>query len=144
MTEQTFTQTLVIVSCGHKECEGSNFGMERGFYDARRTNHDAWWCPRGHRRYYTGESNLETAERLRKEAQVRASRALARALAAEDQAAAAERSARAVRGHLTRQRRRAAHGVCPVCPRTFANVEQHVARQHPDYVEALRPTGGGL
>ncbi|MGV8973690.1 MAG: hypothetical protein ACOH10_15325 [Rhodoglobus sp.] len=55
--------------------------------------------------------------------------------AARDQAAAAERSAAAYRGHLTRLKRSVAKGVCPVprCRRTFSNVLAHIQGQHPDW-----------
>ena len=54
-------------------------------------------------------------------------------------ARAAERSNRALRGHLTRQRKRAAAGMCPCCRRTFENVARHMESQHPGYGEATQP-----
>ena len=58
-------------------------------------------------------------------------------LALEDQLAAAERSARAYRGHLTRMRNRIAAGVCPVpgCRRTgLTQTLRHIASQHPEWL----------
>ena len=46
---------------------------------------------------------------------------------------AAERSAAAYKGHLTRVKRRVGNGVCPCCNRTFKNLADHMTTKHPDY-----------
>lgn len=92
------------------------------------------YCPLGHSFVYSkneADRQRARAERAERDAEMaRASRD-----AAWDQAAAAERSARAYRGHLTRLRNKIAEGVCPVdgCRRNFANVRSHIARMHPDW-----------
>jgi hypothetical protein len=40
---------------------------------------------------------------------------------------------RSTRGALTKQRKRAANGVCACCHRSFANVARHMKTQHPDF-----------
>lgn len=39
----------------------------------------------------------------------------------------------ATKGQLTKTKKRIANGVCPCCNRSFANLERHMAGQHPDY-----------
>lgn len=41
---------------------------------------------------------------------------------------------RATKGVLTKTKKRIAHGVCPCCQRTFADLQRHMHGQHPDYV----------
>ena len=47
----------------------------------------------------------------------------------------AQNSLRTTKGHLTRQKKRVAHGVCPCCNRTFKQLKSHMKRMHPEYVE---------
>lgn len=92
-------------------------------------------CPRGHRQYYAVSETQRLKDELADEQNWRKD-AETRERAARDQADAAERSARAYKGHLTRARKRIGNGVCPCCNRHFANVERHMRGQHPDYAEA--------
>jgi hypothetical protein len=89
-------------------------------------------CPLGHAQCYS----VSDAQRLREQLdgwRRRAERAETLAVAANDQATAAERSKRAYKGHLTRERKRIGNGVCPCCSRHFTNVERHMRGQHPGY-----------
>ena len=43
-----------------------------------------------------------------------------------------DRSAAAIRGHITRLKNRIGHGVCPCCNRTFRNLQRHMESKHPD------------
>lgn len=40
---------------------------------------------------------------------------------------------RAQKGQNTRLKKRIAAGVCPCCNRSFANLREHMAGQHPDF-----------
>lgn len=120
------TSTYSLVRCYRQDC-GLDFALPDSWVTARKRDHAFWYCPNGHRQHWSGESDVERLER-----QLRGARA--RATAAEDQREAAERSARAYKGVATRVRRRAAHGVCPCCTRTFADVARHMQSRHPDFV----------
>lgn len=120
----TFTGSLVVRSCW---C-GIRFGVPgslAGQYDDRRV--DSLYCPLGHgmvpKRGHSKADLLRAAE--------------ARERHLEDQLDAAERSKRALRGHLTRLRNRLINGVCPWCNRNFAQVRRHVASQHPEHVKRM-------
>ena len=134
MQTQTFTDELTVVTCGAAGC-GQTFGMTTSFYRQVRASHETWYCPSGHPRAYLGESAVEREQRLRKRAEESARFARASRDAALDQAEAAERSARAFKGHVTRLRNRIANGVCPVpsCRRSFENVRRHITGQHPEW-----------
>lgn len=135
---QEYTQTLVVESCSRAGC-GLTFGLTDAYAAARRRDHKTFYCPNGHGQYYPGESDVEKANRETERAKQAAEYQRCRAVAAEDQARTAERSRRAVAGHLTRQRRRAANGVCPCCSRRFSNMADHIADKHPKYVAATKP-----
>jgi len=132
----TFTLTpeviLVTLHCG--KC-GITFAMPQAFRDEKRDNGTTFYCPNGHPRVF---AETETT-RLRRQLEVAKQRqgwAEARETHERDQRQAAERSNAALRGVVTRTKRRAAAGVCQCCSRTFQDVARHMASQHPDFVAA--------
>jgi hypothetical protein len=121
---------LEVHECG--EC-GLIYGALESFFDNRRKDGRTFYCPVGHSRAYTGPTELER-ERQRR-------------IAAEQQAQSRlelleheTRSHASTRGHLTRQKRRTAAGVCPVkgCRRHFKNLEAHMRTKHPHAVKEAR------
>jgi hypothetical protein len=134
MTTMTFTGTLYVQEC--IEC-GVAFGMPRSWDEQFRATGQTFYCPAGHSQCYreTNESRLR-AQVARLEGQVTAARAdrdRARARAAHE-----ERSKAAVRGHLTRIRKRLAAGVCPVPGCTRSGFEHdrlllHLHDKHPGW-----------
>jgi hypothetical protein len=135
----TYSGELTITRCW---C-GIRVGIPAELYRQMQNDHKhAAFCPLGHEFVY-GKND---ADRLREQlatAKRQAEFARASRDAAWDQARAAERSARAYRGHLTRLRNKIANGVCPVagCRRHFDNVQAHIAGEHPawaaEHPEAL-------
>ena len=127
----TCTTTHVLVECCH--CTALT-GLPRRLYERCYDNEDgSFYCcqcgtKQGWGEGFGGSSKLQKERRRREQADARARAAL-------DQAEAAERSRRAVKGHLTRTKKRIAGGVCPCCNRSFQNLARHMAGQHPDYVE---------
>lgn len=99
--------------------------------DSRRSFH----CLAGHAQHFSNEDNDVDAmrrerDRLRqRQAQlddkVRYERRLREA---------AERQASARKGQITKLRKRASAGVCPCCTRSFQNLRQHMANQHPKFL----------
>lgn len=91
-----------------------------------------WHCPNGHSRiYFESEADKIRRERDR----------LRQQLAQKDdeirwqrtQREAAERSASARKGQITKLRNRAAAGVCPCCNRTVSQMAKHMATKHPGF-----------
>jgi hypothetical protein len=116
---ETVTETLELTSCPACSIQ---FAVPKQWLDARRENGNDFRCPNGHSLSYKSE-----IDRLRKA--LTAEQASKAALA--DQLQAAERSASAARGQVTKLRKRIANGVCPCCNRTFANLARHMASKHP-------------
>jgi hypothetical protein len=85
------------------------------------------YCPLGHQHVPIGETEVDRLRKTAERAKAREARAISRA----DQA---EASLRTTKGVVTKMKKRAAHGVCPCCKRTFANVARHVKGQHPEFV----------
>lgn len=133
MGRETYTSTVTIIDCG--ECTVT-FGLETSMYDRVTKTGEWFWCPNGHRIHYFESEN----QRLRNEKEA-AERRLIRERAALDQARAdrdaARNSVRTLKGVVTKTKKRAAAGVCPVpgCKRSFQNVAAHVRSQHPDFVQ---------
>ncbi len=127
------SQQLVVQDCCN--C-GIQFGVPAAFDKLRRDDHGTFYCPAGHGQSYTGKTAAQKAEERAAALAQQLEWASRRAANAQEDARAAHASLVATRGHLTRAKKRAAHGVCPCCSRTFANVALHVAGQHPEFVEA--------
>lgn len=117
---------MVVDSCWHEGC-GQPFAMSRRFERARVRDGGSFYCPAGHKLYY-GEGSAAREKRLREQAEATAKIERRKRLAA-------ERSKNAVRGHLTRAKRRANSGTCPHCARSFKQVKEHIARMHPQHAE---------
>lgn len=111
---------------------GVRFGVPTGYTANRRKDKRSFWCPNGHSMSYT-ESE---ADRLRRERD-----RLQQQLALKDDEIrwqreireAAERSASARKGQITKLKKRAAAGVCPCCNRSFENLRRHMDSQHPGF-----------
>lgn len=121
------TTTLTELTCGG--C-GITYAIPDAYLRQLHRTHASFWCPRGCVRHFPGESDVERLQRQLRHARSRQTHL-------EDQRAAAERSAAAYKGHLTRARRRAAAGVCPVCQRTVRQMADHIADKHPGHLEEV-------
>lgn len=128
----SYYETLTQMTCGN--C-GVAFAIPETMRAEKERDGGSWYCPNGHSRVYT-ES---VAEKLAKaEERLRVSRQ--REQATRDLLAAEERSHRATRGVVTRQKKklvRVANGVCPCCNRTFQNLLRHMDTKHPDYTPKI-------
>lgn len=125
----TYTGTLVVTDCW---C-GMRYAIPKTLYDFVHRQHENnqtqtdIYCPLGHKWSFAGESAL-TKERKRIER-------LERQVANRDEDLRAERASHsATKGLLTKERKRAARGVCPHpdCHRSFVDVAKHVATKHPE------------
>lgn len=122
----TISLSLDSLTCS--EC-GIDFAVPGHWLTARRRSHATFYCPNGHNQYFPGKSDVELAKE-------RADR-LAQQLASRNEDLKVEKlSHAATRGQLTKARRRAAHGVCPCCHRTFQQLARHMQNKHPDFVTA--------
>lgn len=124
--KQTVTTTFIAVECATCGCM---FGVSKTLDEHRQSDHLDFYCPNGHRLAYQGKSR---EEKLKKQLDD-TSAALARSQSA---FATLKREKAAVKGQLTKTKKRVANGVCPCCNRTFQNLGRHMHGQHPEYAEA--------
>jgi hypothetical protein len=126
---------LVPVTCA--SC-GVVFGLNDGHEGHLRRSHQGFYCPNGHSNYWSGQNDAERYKALYEQEQKRTEAARLDANHQREQRQAEERRARALKGVVTRTKRRVAHGVCPCCNRTFRDLAQHMSGQHPDYVKTAK------
>lgn len=125
------TYTLRAQTC----CDcGVLFGLEVGYDDRRHEDKKSFYCPNGHPQHYIGKTQAQRLQEQLDAARSLAEREANRRRYAEQNAEHERRSAAAYKGHATRIRNRIRNGVCPAgCNRHFANVQRHIATQHPDF-----------
>jgi hypothetical protein len=123
----TFTDALVVMTCW---C-GINHAVPQDLRDFQQRQHDngdkqtGIYCPLGHSHIKAGPGKAKRLQRDLERADERA-RGNLRALETE------RRRHSATKGQLTKVKKRIGKGICPCCNRHFANVERHMATQHPD------------
>lgn len=96
----------------------------------RREDGQSFYCPNGHGMSYSGEMAKLKAKLVDKERDLVWFKTAERE--ARDRANETERRLRAQKGNVTKLRKRLVAGACPFgCRRHFANLERHIAGQHP-------------
>jgi hypothetical protein len=134
-TTLSFTGEIVVTTCW---C-GIRHGVPRELYDFQKRQHNngqkqqGIYCPLGHYWEFSGKGE---AERLREEKErlERVTAAKERSLEiVREQRDRAQRSNAALRGVVTKTKRRIGNGTCPCCNRHFSNVERHMKSQHPQF-----------
>lgn len=109
---------------------GMAFAMTKEFKSTRLNDHKSFWCPAGHRQYYSDESDAEKQKRLRCAAEQKTQHEQQRRIHAEEQRKASDR-------RYGRIRDRVKNGVCSCCNRSFENLARHMATKHPDFEHHL-------
>lgn len=101
-----------------------------------RKRHDIY-CPLGHSMVPAAPSQAEIERdrerQLREAAERQVQYANSRRTAAEQALTRTEHSLRAQKAAKTRLKNRVKNGVCPCCNRSFVNLQQHMATQHPAF-----------
>ena len=119
------------------------FAIGRQLYEVLRRNEQSFHCPHGHKMHYP--LGPTEAEKLRQERD-----RLAQKIAEKDDAILAERRraesfrdqrdheqrrVAAVKGQVTKLKKRASAGICPCCTRHFTDLERHMNSKHPDFTK---------
>lgn len=122
--------TLDTHVCG--EC-GITFAMPTGFRTGRQKDGKTFYCPNGHGRVFCGESEVDRLRARLADAQREATRIeeLRRASVKEAEHNAIEW--RKSKTRLRNLRERVKNGVCPCCKRSFVELAQHIATEHPEF-----------
>jgi hypothetical protein len=131
ITTLGYSAKLVIEECCN--CHIA-FAVPRDFYDQCVNAGPAktFYCPLGHAQHYVKSEVQRLRDELER-TQRQKSWAETNARMYKDQLGASERSKAAIKGQLTKTKKRVANGVCPFCTRHFVNVERHMKGQHSEY-----------
>ena len=132
MTETIIDRSTIYIQTCYK-C-GIRFGMPDYLDDKNRENGNSFWCPNGHPQCYC----ITEVQRLKKELQqVESQRSRWHDRFREEACVrrTAERSNQALKGVVTRTKKRHAAGLCPCCNRTFQQLVRHMKSKHPDYLK---------
>mgnify|MGYP001592000967 CR=1 FL=1 len=93
-----------------------------------------FYCTYGHRQFYIeGESEADKLRRERDRLTQRLAQKDDEIARQRDLRTAAERSAAAMKGQVTKIKNRVGKGVCPCCNRTFENLQRHMHSKHPTF-----------
>lgn len=131
MVQVTFDIALTSINCG--EC-GGTYAINERFRQQKHDNGGGWNCP--YCKCSWGYFGKTEAQKLKEQlAEEQRRRVFAQENAAAERAAReqTERRLSATKGAKTRIVNRIKNGVCPCCNRTFINLGQHMANQHPDF-----------
>lgn len=140
MSTYTYTATLTVQEC--ISCL-IIFGVPPEWDKARERDHRSFFCPNGHKQWYTGKSDLEKERQRTAEAEALAASRLAQV----DQERAARRAEqerhehtqrrlRSTKAVVTKTKKRIAAGKCPCCHERFGDLADHIASNHPGYSPA--------
>lgn len=108
---------------------GICFAVPQEFQDSRRRDGETFYCPNGHTMSYTETEAMKLLKEKdqverRLQAQINDTRhALEVAKRERDKAVKEKRKVE----------RRVAHGVCPCCNKTFADLSNHMVTEHKDF-----------
>ena len=121
---------------------GIPFAMTKEFRDRKLEDKTNFYCPAGHHQHYIGKTDAEKEKEKREAAERNATRLQQRLDQERAAREHAERSAAATKGHLTRAKKRAVGGACPIgcCKRTFVDIAKHVQTKHPEQAAEILGT----
>jgi hypothetical protein len=131
----TYIGTLRSQTCCHSGC-GVIFGIEQTYDDILRRSHKSFYCPNGHGQHYSGKSDVELAREDAEQARRQRDYERERNGRLESDLRSERHKVAAERGAKTKLKKRIAHGVCPCCKRTFANVARHMKSKHPEQIKS--------
>lgn len=120
-------EKIVIESC----CEcGINFGLPELLKDQLLENGSSFYCPNGHKQFYTQKTSLEKKLRS-KENQLKVEREYSSRLYEEKEEF--KKKVAAQKGQKTKILNRIKNGVCPHCNRSFEDLHNHMKTKHSDF-----------
>ncbi|WP_127524014.1 hypothetical protein [Mesorhizobium sp. Z1-4] len=126
------TTELHVLQCGN--C-GVWHAIPKMMFDTCVEEGGFWQCPNGHSRgYREGRRDREAVRRERDQLKQRLAQKDDEITRQRELREAAERSASARKGQITKLKKRATAGLCPCCNRSFQNLHRHMTSQHPKYM----------
>lgn len=118
--------------CCYQGCDAIVY-LPSGTVEKMRRTHEWWYCYRGHSQRFSSESR---EEKLKKElAAMTKYRDNGKQLLRwkEEELQMEKRSKAAIKGQVTKIKKRVKNGVCPCCNRSFEDLRDHMSTKHPTY-----------
>ncbi len=128
-----YTQLCSFVTITCYQC-GIPFGVPDYFRAKRLQDKESFFCPNGHSQAYVESES----DRLKKQiASEKANTEYYRQIAETrgKQRDHARLQTRALKGVVTKVKKRVGNGVCPCCQRTFQSLARHMQAKHPEYAK---------
>jgi uncharacterized protein (UPF0212 family) len=125
--QKMITKKQVEITIEIRKCPvcGVYYGLDKDYYDKKYENNGSWYCPNGHSIVFT-KSQPDVLKQQVKDLENR--------LAAQKaHTESIKRSRSAIKGQLTKAKKRIGAGVCPCCNRQFSNLREHMGHMHPEY-----------
>lgn len=131
-TQVTSSADLSVQVCG--SC-GGIYAIALRYRQEKIEQGGYWNCPYCKCSWGYGTSQIDRlkAQLAEKEREVEQERK--RKEWAQQEARITERRRRALKGQLTKTKKRIGHGVCPCCQRSFENLRRHMTTKHPTYTK---------
>lgn len=126
--DSVYMQTATCCNCGIV------FAMPKELNDRYRREGTWFYCPSGHHQHYpVGKSAEKLAIEARDAAQAEAQRAQAQLNEEKHARLVAEKKVKTVTAAKRKVEQRIAHGVCPCCNKTFADISHHMITDHAEF-----------
>lgn len=137
MTTISETVQLTVITCG--EC-GGTYALNERYRKHKEDKGQGWHCPYCEISWgYFGEGKIgELTKQLVQERQ-RLDQIKADRDRLNTRAIQLERQRSALKGLVTKERNKAAKGLCPCCGEQFSNVASHMKNRHPEFVAKNAP-----
>lgn len=124
------TITFTVIDCA--SC-GVQFALDEKHRTHLVASADTFYCPNGHRNIYGQNAKDKLLAELKRKEQELADTAIEKRRLQNDLFDKQEQLIKAKKD-LTRLK----NGVCPCCNRSFHNMQQHIANEHPELVGKVK------
>lgn len=129
---QTYIGVIRIHTCIN--C-GIPFGMTQEFDNELQENHNPFFCPNGHKQWYSGETEKEKLQKEVTRLNQRIDYVRVQRDELSNQVQQLNYSVRAQKAAKTKILNRVKNGVCPCCNRTFIDLQRHFKSSHPELLK---------
>lgn len=120
------------IICANDQCNVTIY-LPDDLISKLRDNHKTFYCYNGHTNYFPQQSDTEKLKADLEKMTGFRDNANKRLEWKEQELKQEKASKIALKGVVTRTKNRVKNGVCPCCNRSFVNLAQHMAGQHPNY-----------
>lgn len=121
---------MATITCCAVGC-GIVFAVPEWWQAKRREDHTTWYCPNGHPQGYLAKTEAEKLREQLDKSERSLNRERDRRQRAEESAMNLANSRRALRGVVTKLKRKAQAGTCAWCDHQVPDLAAHVAAEHP-------------